>query len=230
MIKFSDNAEHISNTEKLEKKTETKQPDRMSDQEVDAFWRAEFQKAHLEINKDEYDTLLSEVYNRSEDELHIDFDIDDRFTPILEQFSPETWEYLSESERCDAINEFVNALGESLGLEEIPKTTIVDGVIGEYGSYNFSNNTINLNKEYINDPYEVVNTIAHEMRHAYQGYRAGLLETREDLLFKVNLDNYMYPDSLSGDGYINFFDYYDQYVEVDARVFANLFSEAMKNG
>lgn len=65
----------------------------MTDQEADAFWKAEFQKAHDEVSLDEYDSLLSEVFNRSEDELDIDFCIDDRLADLLDQFSPETWEY-----------------------------------------------------------------------------------------------------------------------------------------
>lgn len=82
---------------------------------------------------------------------------------------------------------------------------------------------------YFNDSSELVNTIAHEMRHAYQEYRAGLLETREDELYRVNLDNYISPVQLPEGGWLFFTDYQDQYVEVDARAFANLFTEAMKN-
>ena len=73
-----------------------------------------------------------------------------------------------------------------------------------------------------------INTIAHEMRHAYQEQRAGILETKEDALFKLNLDNYISPVPLPGCGWLFFTDYQDQYVEADARAFANLFTEAMK--
>ena len=229
MIRFSDIAESGSHTENLEKHTDIKPSDRMTDQEADAFWKAEFQKAHDEVSLDEYDILLSEAFNRSEDELDIDFNIDDRITTILEQFSPETWECLSDSERIDAISEYVNALGEGLGLDNIPDTIVFNDANDAYGFYNPSNNTINLNKEYFNDPSELVNTIAHEMRHAYQEYRAGLLETREDALYRVNLDNYISPIPLPGGGWLFFTDYQNQYVEVDARAFANLFTEAMNN-
>lgn len=228
MIRFSDIAEKGTNTEILDKHTEIKPSDRMTDQEAEAFWKAELQKAHDEVSLDEYDTLLSEVFNRSEDELDIDFDIDDEFNAILEKFAPETWVNLADSERNDVVSEFVNALGEGLELENIPDTIVFDDTNDAYGYYNPSNNTINLNKECFNDPSELVNTIAHEMRHAYQEYRAGLLEIREDLLYRVNLDNYISPLSLPGGGWLFFTDYQDQYVEVDARAFANLFTEAMK--
>lgn len=125
------------------------------------------------------------------------------------------------------ISEFVSALGEGLELENLPEVAAFDDD-DAYGFYSPSDNTINLNRQYFDDPVELVNTIAHEMRHAYQEYRAGLLETREDALYRVNLDNYISPIPLPGGGWLFFTDYQDQYVEVDARAFANLFTEAMK--
>ena len=113
MVRFSDIAENGANTENLNKHTEINPSDRMTDQEADAFWKAEFQKAHDEVSLDEYDTFLSEVFNRSEDELDIDFSIDDRLADLLDQFSPETWD---DSEKYTAISEFVSALGEGLEL------------------------------------------------------------------------------------------------------------------
>ena len=171
--------------------------------------------------------LLSEVFNRSEDELDIDFVIGDKLVKLLDQFSTETWEYMDDSEREDIISEFVSALSEDLGLEDIPEIAVFDDD-DAYGFYAPADNTINLNRQYFDDPVELVNTIAHEMRHAYQEYRAGLLETREDALYRVNLDNYISPIPLPGGGWLFFTDYQDQYVEVDARAFANLFTEAMK--
>ena len=73
-----------------------------------------------------------------------------------------------------------------------------------------------------------MNTIAHEVRHAYQHMRADVLDTWKDALFKVNFDNYISPLPLLGGGWLFFVDYMDQYVEVDARAFANLFTEAMR--
>lgn len=227
MIRFSDVSEKGTSPEKLEKHSDIKPSGGMTDQEADAFWKAEFQKAHDEVSLDEYDALLSEVFNRSEDELDIDFVIGDKLVKLLDQFSTETWEYMDDSEREDIIYEFVSALSEDLGLEDIPEIAVFDDD-DAYGFYAPADNTINLNRQYFDDPVELVNTIAHEMRHAYQEYRAGLLETREDALYRVNLDNYISPIPLPGGGWLFFTDYQDQYVEVDARAFANLFTEAMK--
>lgn len=227
MIRFSDVTEKGITPEKLENNTDIKPSGGMTDQEADAFWKAEFQKAHDEVSLDDYDTLLSEVFNRAEYELDIDFVIDDKLVKLLDQFSTETWEYMDDSEKDEIISEFVSALSEDLGLEEMPEVAVFDDD-DAYGFYSPSDNTINLNRQYFDDPVELVNTIAHEMRHAYQEYRAGLLETREDALYRVNLDNYISPIPLPGGGWLFFTDYQDQYVEVDARAFANLFTEAMK--
>lgn len=227
MIRFSDITEKGITHEKLENNTEIKSSGSMTDQETDEFWKTEFQKAHDEVSLDEYDTLISEVFNRSEDELDIDFCIDDRLVDLLDQFSPETWEYMDDSEREEIISEFVNELSENLGLEDIPEVAVFDDD-DAYGFYSPIYDTINLNRRYFENPVELVNTIAHEMRHAYQEYRAGLLETREDSLYRVNLDNYISPIPLPGGGWLFFTDYQDQYVEVDARAFANIFTEAMK--
>lgn len=96
-----------------------------------------------------------------------------------------------------------------------------------YGCYDPKDNTITLNSQFLSDPVELVNTIAHETRHAYQFMRADKLETREDALFKVGNDNYISPIPLSSGGWLNYTDYYNQYVEVDARVFANKCMEAI---
>ena len=126
MIRFSDITEKGITHEKLENNTEIKPSGSMTDQETDAFWKAEFQKAHDEVSLDEYDTLISEVFNRSEDELDIDYCIDDRLADLLDQFSPETWEYMDDSEREEIISEFVSALSEDLGLEEMPEVAVFD--------------------------------------------------------------------------------------------------------
>ena len=228
MIRFSDVTEKGTSPEKLEKHSDIKPLGGMTDQEADAFWKKEFQNAHNEFSQEDYNKAKSEIYNRSEDELNIDFDIDDRFKTILERYSPDKWESLSDTERTEVISDFVRVLGESLKLKELPEIIVYDDQSNSYGYYDSSENTISLNKEYFNDPAELVNTIAHEMRHAYQHYRADLLETYEDLLYKVNLENYISPVELPDGGWLFFTDYQDQYVEVDARAFANLFTEVMK--
>ena len=198
----------------------------MSDQEAADFISKEFEDAHEVAEFDTYDKLLSEVFNRSEDEISIDFSLSDKIKEILEEFHFDKWETMSEAERVDSIKELAKAVGDALELDAIPAIDIVDGD-DSYGFYDPKNNTITLNSNYFSDPIELVNTLTHEMRHAYQHMRAEVLETWEDALYKVNFDNYISPMPLPGGGWLFFVDYFDQYVEVDARAFANKFTETM---
>lgn len=199
----------------------------MSEQEISDFIAKEFEKAHEEAEIDTYDKLISEVFNCSEDELDIDFEISDKLTSILDKFKTETWETMDINEQMPAIKELVKTLGKELAIDKIPEILISDDKDDIYGFFDASENTIMLNSNYFSNASELVNTIAHEIRHAYQHMRAEKLETWEDALCKVNFDNYISPLPLPGGGWLFFTDYFDQYVEVDARAFANKFSEAM---
>lgn len=227
MIRFSDNIDS-SKIDKVEKNSEIRPSNSMTDKDVNLFWKSEFQKVRDAMNVDNYDVQLSDVFNCSEDEIGVEFNIDDSIISTLEQFSNEKWDKLDDKERLSVIFKLVEQIAERLDIKDVPKISIYDSEGNSYGYYNPIDNTINLNKFYFNYPYELINTVAHEMRHAYQEQRAGILETKEDALFKLNLDNYISPVPLPGGGWLFFTDYQDQYVEADARAFANLFTEAMK--
>lgn len=200
----------------------------ISDQEASDFIAKEFEKAHIETEFGSYDRLLSEVYNRSEEELNIKFDIGDNVLAILDKFRLENWSVMDSPERTSAIKDLVKTVGKELGLNKIPELVISDDKKDDaYGSFNPEKNTITLNSNYFDNPVELVDTITHELRHAYQHMRAEALESKEDALFKVNIDNYISPLPLPAGGCLYFMDYLNQYVEVDARAFANLFTEAM---
>lgn len=203
-----------------------KPKENISDQETADFISKEFEDAHNVAEFDTYDKLLSEVFNRSEDEISINFSISEKIKSILDKFSFDRWEAMSEEEKINAINELAKVVGDKLGIDKLPKIEISDGD-DSYGFYDPKNNTIVLNSKFFADPIELVNTLTHELRHAYQYMRAELLETWEDALYKVNYDNYISPVPLPGGGWLFFIDYFDQYVEVDARAFASKFTEAM---
>lgn len=198
----------------------------LSDQEAADFVSKAFEDAHDIAEFDTYDKLLSEVFNRSEEELFVDFELTEKIIALLENFRPEKWDVLNDSEQTNLINELSKAIGEALGLDNTP-TIYISESDDAYGYYDPKNNSITLNSLFLSDPIELVNTIAHELRHAYQHMRADILETREDALYKVNYENYITPIPLPEGGWLFFMDYYNQYVEVDARAFADKFTEAM---
>lgn len=196
------------------------------DQEIAAFISNEFENARDVAEFDTYDRLLSDVFNRFEDEIDIDFSMSEKTLGLLEDFKPDKWEAMNDSEKKSLIEKLSNAIGEELGIKDVPTVNISEGD-DSYGFYDPQKNTITLNSLFLSDPVELVNTIAHEMRHAYQHMRADILETRADALYKVNYENYITPLPLPEGGWLFFADYYNQYVEVDARVFADKFTEAM---
>lgn len=228
MIKMSDIIEASDKADVSEKFRNIKPAEKISDQEADDFWTAEFERTQEEAETDPYDKLLSEAFNRSEDELNIEFDINEDIISVLKRFKPENWDSMNESNRLSALKELAKTVGEKLGLDNIPSISFYEEDGGAFGGYDPSNNVINLNKLYFKDPAEVVNTLTHELRHAFQHFRAEILDTWEDALFRVNFDNYISPIPLPGGGWLFITDYMDQYVEVDARAFANLFTEAMR--
>ncbi len=214
-------------------KTEVSKPylnikpkENMSDLELSDSISREFEDAHNLAKLDDYDKLLSEVFNYSEDDIDIDLNLTDEIIEHLEYFKPSKWDMLDESEKSEAINGLTKAIGETLQLESIPNVVISDGD-DAYGFYDVKSNSIILNSRFLADPVELVNTIAHELRHAFQHMRAEKLETWEDARYRVNFDNYISPVPLPGGGWLFFMDYYFQYVEVDARVFADKFTEAV---
>lgn len=229
MIKFGEQAEasEKSHADLSEKYKYIKPVEKMSDAEVDDFWDSEFAMEKEEQEMDVYDKLLSEIFNRSEEEIAINFDIDGALQEILHKFALGKWQDTSDAEKTSAIRQLVKEVGNRLGLEKLPAVEIFEGENEPYGNFDPLNNTINLNKQYFDDPKELVNTITHELRHAYQNMRAEVFETWEDALYNCNFDNYISPMPLPGGGYLFFVDYQDQYVEVDARAFANKFTEAM---
>lgn len=229
MIRFSDIAEAFEKTDVSENYKNIKPAEKMTDQEVDDFWSSEFVKAQEEVDVYPYDTLLSEAFNRSEDEIAIHINIDNEIKASLDNFSPENWKTMSEVEQMNSIKELTHKVCKQLGLDKIPEISIFEDEGGAYGNYNSENNMVNLNRKYFDDPCEIANTLTHELRHAFQEYRAEILDTWEDALYRVNLENYISPLPLPGGGWLFFTDYMNQYVEVDARAFANLFSQYLFN-
>lgn len=230
MIKFGGISEVSKNQDtNISKGYENIHPaEYMSDQEVIDFWNLEFKNAQKKMDIDSGGLLVSEVINCFESDIDIKFDMNDAILSSLKKFDTKVWNQMHDEEKITAIKELVQEVGNQLEIKHLPEIIVYDGAIGNYGAYHPDSNIISLNKIYFNDPKEMVDTVTHELRHAYQHMRAEILETYEDALYKVNFENYISPVHLPAGGCLYYTDYMDQYVEVDARVFANLFTETMK--
>lgn len=228
MIRFSDvngAQKEISATEKL---NSIETPSQMSDLEVDSFWKAEFANARDSVELDPYERLLSESFNRSEEEINIDFNFDEILLTALESFRAENWDAMDETQRMAAIKEVLQKTADRLGMDKAPDIALYDGALDDCGAYNPDTNKISLNRNLFSDPVETLNTAVHELRHAFQRFRADKLEIWEDKLYAFNFENYIAPLPLPDGNYLYFTDYLGQFVEVDARAFANKFTEALK--
>lgn len=112
-----------------------------------------------------------------------------------------------ENEQMEAVKELANVIGNELDLQYFSEMSVSDSKNGAYGIYIWEKNEIVLNSRYFDDPKELVNTIAHELRHAYQHMRAEMLETWENALCQFNFENYINPMPLPAGGYLFFMDY-----------------------
>ena len=227
MVRFSDISETTKETSSSEKYKRIKPNETMNDQDTSDFWESEFANSQKDLETDPYDRLLSEAFNRDEDEIDIQFEVDEDVKYALECFEPEKWEPMSEAERVSAMKEFLKVVGEKLGLIELPELEFSDFQDGILGDYSLEKNLISISSSIANNPTEIANTLSHELRHAFQHYRAEMLETWEDAIYRVNFENYITPVELPAGGWLFVIDYMDQYVEADARAFANLISGAM---
>lgn len=196
----------------------------VSEDKVHSFWDEVFgEECTLEKNTLSDDEIISEIYGRNEDEFKFDFDIQDKkLQEILNEFSEDNWNELSEPEKKELITEFATLLAEKLGIENIPKITFFEADKDFCGAFNHRDNVMEINRNIFDNPKELIDTIAHEMRHSYQYQRACIGETYTDILYAYNFLNYIEPQMVDK-AYVNFIDYQDQFIEAEARAFAKLF-------
>lgn len=224
MIGLSEISSEALNVEKAELHIKNYSDEKMTVKGADDFWKDQFAKAHSEAKP----ITASDIFGISDEDIDLDVDMSEQVLDLLDRFEPDNWERLSETEKYDAVTALVKEISKELGLKEEPFVFLIDREDGYCGSYAFGVNTIVLNKNGFNDPRELVDTIAHELRHAYQYMRAEDPITLEDLLFRVNFENYISPEYNRKGECVNFYDYYSQYIEADARAYAKAYTNAME--
>ncbi|MBP5280927.1 MAG: hypothetical protein J6Z22_00325, partial [Lachnospiraceae bacterium] len=125
---------------------------------------------------DEYDTTTREQ------ELAADQSMRDQLQFILqdERFSEATWDNATVDERRQILQEYMNLVIEVYGLEDVrpsinwdPNATYEEGTI-TWGYYTHGTHTVTLNEAVLAEnvgswnSYDLLETVAHELRHAYQ--------------------------------------------------------------
>ena len=224
MILFSEarKKEDIFNPTVMKKFDEIKPCGSITETEARDFWNQVFENAEAAYDETEAQ-IASEVYGRSEEEFSFDFEINDSdIQKLLEGFNTENWENLSEAEKEALIREFTEILGDKLDIENLPEVEFFEASHCDCGGFDPDRNVICINRENFDDTTEIIDTVVHEMWHAYQYQRAQNSETYMDILYAYNFDNYIFP-YIDEDGYVNFIDYQDQLIEAEARAFASMF-------
>lgn len=200
-------------------------PEQKDQDSPHGYWDSVFSGEPTQVQEVAIDDLLPEIYGRTESEFSFPEEIDPVIQAVLAKFDATEWCKLSDKEKKAVVEELANAIADDLGLECRPDIYYFEGPSSNQGAYDQSTRTIGLNKVLLADPQALVDTIPHELRHAYQHERSLKQETWLDLLYKVNLDPdfYISPVLLPNGKYLFFTDYYDQLVEAEARAYANAF-------
>jgi len=144
-------------------------------------------------------------------------------------FTPEIraeWANMSPQERAELINQYKNEIGTVLGNGENITTADVKYDASGFGVSRSGSMEIALNPNFINDANKnysvdkIIDTTTHEMRHQYQSVvkrDPDEYDIPENILAEWNLP-YVQYDAKKG----NYFDYYEQPIEEDAKAFAAL--------
>ncbi len=186
------------------------------------FWDEVFGEEISLIKKDYTDVDPSEVYGHDESEFSFpDFDYNDAaLRDILKEFKADNWYGASVERRDEITHKLVDYICDKLGIENPPKVSFYSENSTRYGYFSSYTNEIKINRN--QSPADMVNTAAHELRHAYQYQRACIGETHLDRLYAYNFEHYISPKKVDG-YYVNYVEYQEQLLEAEARAFANGF-------
>ena len=162
--------------------------------------------------------LPPEIAEGIDDPETTDYFVDEvRAKETLEFFANDKWENLELDEKKIAIDKLAEYNQDILGLKEPVKIEYyANDVPGDYGGFDKEKDTLFINENNLQDGPETADTVAHEMRHAYQYIRAEELETNRDLAFAENFARYIRPEQ-------NQSAYEIQIVEKDAALYAQRF-------
>lgn len=145
--------------------------------------------------------------------------VEERLEGNLNAFSTHNWDSISLDEKKFNIQQLSDTIAQGLQVEVPPEIEFYEEASGEMG-YS-SEGVIGINTHHLEDPSELADTIAHEMRHHWQ--REQTLDPNSELgqAFQENFDNYISPHD-------DYEAYEQQLVEADAREFAQQIKNRVK--
>lgn len=144
---------------------------------------------------------------------------------VLRNLSNDKWSNLSYEDKMDTLQTVVNIEATYLTISPITlkSTKLEDNTVGQYS---YDENIIYIDSEFIaiSESTDALDTICHECRHAYQHSVVDMLDWSQDSVnshyyyrsaqqWKLEFNDYQ-------SGQFDYDTYYQQSIEVDARVYA----------
>ncbi len=167
---------------------------------------------------------------REEERAH-DLYMQNEIFSLLEnkEFSKKTWEKATIEERKEILKSFMNRVAAVYGVSVVSTINFFSAGPNSRGYYTHDNRTVSINEEYLSrrDSYQIMNTVIHELRHAYQhsavddpsSYNVSPETIR---IWEHNLKPENYKSTSKGYTYE---EYVSQPVEWDAKNFAKQYSD-----
>jgi len=188
-------------------------------------WWNKFWDWVMKKEPDEYDATSDEQEKAADEAMKR------RLWNVLqdEKYSPSTWDNASIEERKQILQDYMNEVIRIYGLQDVNTKIVWDSDATytansiTWGYYTHGRHRVTLNEQALADnvgswdSYELLGTVAHELRHAYQheavDHPTRFQVSQETIdIWRNNFRNYISSD----DGYEQ---YRQQPVEVDAREF-----------
>jgi len=140
---------------------------------------------------------------------------------VLDNFQEDKWCDLSLEDQKQSMIDLAGCVSDETGNENPPEIVFRDNMDdGEYGGYNPETNTVEINKNMLDDSTEAADTVAHEMWHAYQQQCTLDPTSEKGREYQEGFDNYISPE-------YDFEGYENQMVEAEAREYAQGFKDRL---
>lgn len=182
------------------------------------------------ILKNMYDKLGEQniedkIFNYTDEDFSNVFEFDNKIDELIQQFSEEKWNGKTNTEKKNLIHDISNSISEKLDIEENVDVEFFFDDYENCGCFDERNRCIWINENTFTNPKEVLDTISHELKHVYQRVCADRNETFLDAVYKYNFEHYISPVEDRFGNWVNYMEYYNQFIEAEARAFAKQFVE-----
>ena len=137
----------------------------------------------------------------------------------IQEFRTEEWRNLDDAQRLDALREAESRMAETQGRPPV-EVKVEQMESGVYGGYNRKDGVIRISQEHLrsSETAEVLDTVVHEGRHAYQHYAVehpGFHPNQAEVeAWDWNMQHYLSPEMLGQRAYMQ------QPIEADAYAYA----------